>query len=134
MDAQAQAKKPQAVRAAVNLLWSSLAVGAVKAALDFSYLSVLAPASFTIFVVASTVAVMALLIFKISSGSNWARIALLVLCGIGAMSLPNTLLGEFSRLPLLGVLSVVQAGLQVYALYLLFSKPGKGWFSRLQSA
>ncbi|TXD61599.1 hypothetical protein FUT88_08065 [Ralstonia sp. TCR112] len=134
MDAQAQVQKPQAVRTAVNLLWTSLAVCAVKVLLDFSYISIVAPVDFTIVVLAFTFAVMAMLIFKISSGSNWARIALLVLLGAGTLLLPETVQGEVLRLPLLAALSVVQAGLQVYALFLLFSKLGKGWFRRLESA
>jgi hypothetical protein len=77
---------------------------------------------------------MAFLIFKISTGKNWARITYLVLFIIGMLPAVPVILGEFSRLPVVGALSLAQVGLQLFALVLLFTKPGSGWFRKVAEA
>ena len=134
METQSAAQKPQSVGTAVNLLWASLAVGLVKMLMDFSNLSAVAPAAFTNFVLIFTFAVIGFLIFNISAGKNWARITSLVIFIIGMLPSLPLVLGEFSRSPVVGALSVAQIGLEVYALYLLFSQPGSGWFRKVVPA
>lgn len=126
--------KPQAVVTAVNLLWASLAVGLVKMLMDFSNLSAVAPAAFTNFVLFFTFALIGFLIFKISAGRNWARITFLVMFIIGVLPTLPIVLGEFSRSAVVGALSVAQIGLQVYALFLLFTQPGSSWFRKVLPA
>ncbi len=130
MEAQDSAQKPQSVKTAVNLLWASLAVGLVKMLMDLSNLSAIAPAAFTNFVLIFVFAFIAFLIFKISAGRNWARITFLVLFVIGMLPTLPLMLGEFSRAPVVGALSVAQVGLQVYALFLLFTQPGSAWYRK----
>jgi hypothetical protein len=134
MEAQSVTQKPQPVGTAVNLLWASLAVGLVKMLMDFSNLSTLAPAAFTNFILIFTFALIGFLIFKISAGKNWARITFLVLFIIGVLPTLPIVLGEFSRSSVVGALSVAQIGLQVYALFLLFTLPGSNWFRKVVSA
>ncbi|MBI1905595.1 MAG: hypothetical protein HYS20_05040 [Rhodocyclales bacterium] len=134
MEAQSAAQKPQSVSTAVNLLWASLAVGLVKMLMDFVHLSGMAPAAFTNFVLVFTFALIGFLIFKISAGKNWARITFLVLFIIGVLPTIPIMLGECSRSAVLGALSVAQVGLQAYALFLLFSQPGAGWFRKVVPA
>lgn len=134
MEAQGVVHKPQTVVAAVNLLWVSLAVGLVKMLMDFSNLSALAPAAITNFVLVFTFVLIGFLIFKISAGRNWARITFLVMFVIGLLPTLPLILGEFTRVPVVGALSVVQAGLQVYALFLLFRQPGSTWFRKTTTA
>jgi len=89
--------------------------------LDFSNLSAIASAAFTIFVLIFTFALIGFLIFKISAGRNWACITFLVMFVIGLLPTLPLMLGEFSRAPVVGALSVAQVGLQGYAMFLLFS-------------
>lgn len=134
METKNAVQKPQSVATAVNLLWASLAVGLVKMLMDFSNLSAVAPAAFTNFVLVFTFALIAFLIFKISAGRNWARITFLVMFVIGMLPTLPLMLGEFSRSPVVGALSVAQVGLQVYALFLLFTQPGSVWFRKVAPA
>lgn len=121
METQRADKKPKPIVTAVSLLWASMAVGVVKMLIDFLYYSALAPAAFTNFVLVCTFAFLAFLLTKISAGRNWARITFLVLFVLGMLPALPLMLGEFSRLPVVGALSVAQVGLQVYALFLLFT-------------
>ncbi len=130
MENQSPAQKPQPVVIAVNLLWASLVVGLVKMLMDFSNLSAVAPAAFTNFTLIFTFALIGFLIFKISAGKNWARITFLFLFVIGVLPVLPFVVGEFSRSAVFGALSVAQIGLQVYALFLLFTQPGSSWFRK----
>lgn len=134
METLPAAQKPQSIVTAINLLWTTLAVGLVKMLMDFSNLSAVAPAAFTNFVLVFTFALMGFLIFKISAGRNWARITFLVMFIIGVLPTLPIVLGEFSRSAVVGALSVAQIGLQVYALFLLFTQPGSSWFRKVVPA
>jgi hypothetical protein len=134
METQIAVQKPQSIVTAVNLLWASLAVGLVKILMDFSNLSKVAPAAFTNFILIFTFALIGFLIFKISAGKNWARITFLVMFVIGMLQTLPLVLGEFSRSAVVGALSVAQIGLQGYALFLLFTQPGNGWFRKVAPA
>jgi hypothetical protein len=127
-------ERPQSVRTAMNCLWLSVAIGAVKLLMELPYLKTIAPAPFTDFVLIVVFALMVFLIFRIYAGKNWARVTFLVLFVIGILPTLPTMQSEFVRSPLLGTLSIVQAGLQIYALFLLFSKPGSGWFRKAAAA
>ena len=124
-------QKPQSVVIAVNLLWASLAVGLVKMLMDFSNLSSVAPAAFTNFVLIFVFSLIGFLVFKISAGRNWARITFLVMFVIGMLPTLPLMFDEFSRAPVVGALSVAQVGLQVYALFLLFTQQGSTWFRKV---
>lgn len=134
METQSAVEKPQSVRVAVNLLWASLAVGLVKMLMDFSSLIAVGPAAFTNFVLIVIFAIAGFLIFKLSAGRNWARMTFLLLFVIGMLPTLPLVLSEFSRSPVVGALSAAQIGLQVYALFLLFTKPGSAWFRKVTPA
>lgn len=125
-----QPGKPRAVTLAVYLLWGSIAIGLVKIPLDFSTLAAIPSPGLVWSVVVLVLAFLCLLIVKISSGRNWARITYLVFFLIGLIPALPTLTGEFARSPILGVLSIVQAIIQGYAVFLLFTNPGKTWFQK----
>ncbi|MGU7784325.1 hypothetical protein [Burkholderia sp. PU8-34] len=127
-------EKPKSVRTAVNLLWASVAVGLVKVLLDFSYIRTVAPTALTNIVLIFVFAFISFLIFKISAGKNWARITFLVLFVIGVLPTLPVMFDEFSRLPVVGALSVAQIGLQIYALSILFTKPSSAWFRKVGPA
>jgi len=134
IDTHKAVQKPPIVAKAANLLWVSLAVGIVKFLMDFSYISAVASTAFIIFVLLFAIGILALLIFKILAGRNWARITFLVLFIIGVLPSLFYISGEFSRSPVVGILSVAQVGLQTYALFLLFTHPGSIWFRKVTTA
>ncbi len=117
-----------AIRRAIGLLWASLAIGVVKTALDWGYLTSRASAAFTAFVLIFTFAISAFFIWKTDQGKNWARIVLLVLFLLGIVPYLFIVRSEFARAPASGILSTGQAVLQAIGLFLIFSNPGKEWF------
>ena len=118
---------------AINLMWVSLAIGGLKALIDYIWLSQLAPAWFTNIVMLSTLAFIAFLITKISARKNWARITFLILFVGGTVPTIPLLINEFVRVPVAGMLSLVQIAAQVYALFLLFRKPASDLFRKNES-
>lgn len=131
METQHVAQKPQSVSTAVVLLWASLAVGLVKVVIDYSYLMSQTPSVATvIFFLVLTFALLGFLVFRISAGKNWARIAFLVMFLIGVLPTVHHTAAEFSRSFFVGALSAAQLGLQGYALFLLFTQSGNPWFRK----
>ena len=136
MENQDPEEKPQAVKTAVNVFWANLAVGLVKIPLDFAHYSAMAPAAFLIIGSVASFAFIAFLIAKISAGRNWARIVVLILFapGIPLNLALGILPAEFTRAPVMGALSLLQMGMVVYALFLLFTQSGSVWFRRAKLA
>jgi hypothetical protein len=120
--------KPLEIRRATNLVWVSLAVGLVKTSLQWPYLTALSSIALTGFILVFTLAIVGFLILKIGQGRNWARIVFLVFSALGFLPFLFVLRSEFARSPALGTLSVLQVGLQLFALLLIFTSPGKEWF------
>jgi hypothetical protein len=117
--------RPPQVSLASLLLCGSLLLGFVTSALLRSYLPSGAQA---LFIQVFTFAVMALLIYLIWAGHNWARITFTVLFALGMVFYIPTLKGFFQFSFVAGALNLVQTLLQVVALYLLFTGPGRDWF------
>jgi len=125
-----QSERPRTVTIAVNLLWASIAVGLVKIPLDLPALAAMPSPGLVWTVIALVLAFFCLLIWKISLGRNWARIAYLVFFLIGLIPAAPTLMAELGRSPVLAVLSIVQFIMQGYAVFLLYMNPGKSWFQK----
>jgi hypothetical protein len=125
-----QPEKPRAVALAVSLLWASIAIGFAKIPLDFQSLAAMPSPGLIWSIVVLVLAFFCFLILKISSGRNWARITYLVLFLIGLIPALPTLTSEFARAPIVAILSIVQAIMQGYAVFLLFTGPGKTWFQK----
>ena len=123
-------EKPKSVSLAVNLSWASLVLGVVKIIVDSNGPTHQSPLIFVAFVLIITSALIVFLIFKISAGKNWARITLLVFFLLGMVPEIFIVLTEFARSAIVGIISVAQVLLQVYALFLLFTKPGSEWFRK----
>jgi len=128
------AEKPRTVALAVNLLWASLAIGFAKIPLDLPSLAAVPSPGIVWPVVILLLAFICFVIFKISSGRNWARITFLILFLIGLVTAVPTLASEFARAPVVGILSIVQGIVQGYAMYLVFTNPGKTWFQKKATA
>ena len=121
-------ERPIQVTRAVILLWVSLGFGLAIGALDWQHLASIQSPGFTIYIAVFGLAIMALLIYKISLGRNWARITVLVLMVFGALPYVSDLADMFRSSMFVGFLSLAQLGLQLFALYLIFTNPGKTWF------
>jgi hypothetical protein len=125
-----QPEKPRAVALAVYLLWGSLAVGLAKIPLDFPSLAAIPSPAIVWSAIAIVLALYGFLFLKIASGRNWARITFLVFFLLGLILAWPTLSSEFARAPAVGVLSIAQGIMQGYAIFLLFTSPGKTWFQK----
>jgi hypothetical protein len=133
VETQNAVHKPQSVVTAVNLLWAVLALELVKTPMHYFHLSATGPAMLTKNYVPLAMAgliILAFLIFTISSGKNWARITLLVMV-VRTLFGVSGILDQFSWSPVHGIISVAQVGLLVYAVFLLFTKPGSVWFRKV---
>ena len=136
--------RPSQVSIAVKLLWYSLGLGIVNTLTDPQSLDLVSQGStaFTITIMAFTLVIMALLIWNISAGRNWARIIFLVvflLGGLGylfaAMNDPtDPSFNPFARSMLAGLISLLQLAFQLVALRFIFTKPGASWFKKGQPA
>ncbi len=125
-----RARKPSEVAGAVNLLWAALALGPIKVLLDWRYLRAHANPAFMALVMGAVIAVSVALILQIARGRNWARVTYLVLTILGSVPYLTSLKAELERSLVLGGMSVAQMGLQIVALWLLFTSPGKASFAR----
>jgi succinate-acetate transporter protein len=124
-------KKPSSIALAINLAWASLALGFVRLAIDYQHMQSLAPVVVLISIFVFVFVITAFLVLKMSAGRNWARITFLVLFVIGVIPTIPMLLADFSRSAVSGAIGVIQAGLQLYALVLVFTEPGKHWFKKV---
>ncbi len=127
-------ERPRQVSTALRLLWTSLGLGLVTSALDWSYVGAVASAGFTVAVLLVVLGLTAFLIVKMGAGRNWARITFLVLFLAGAAPYVPNLIAMYGRSLLTGTVSLLQLVLQIVALYLLFTRPGADWFRRTRVA
>ena len=126
----APAERPAQVSTAVALIWVSLGLGVVNSVLDWRHLTSRSSMSYVLTVQLVTLAIFALLIYKTSCGRNWARLTFLILGVVGVPFFLYQLPAAFERAPISASVGVVQLLLQVGALYLVFSAPGRYWFRR----
>lgn len=119
---------PKAIKTAVSCLWASVALGFVTALVKLASVRTAEPAVSTNFVLLLVFGFIAFLIFKISAGKNWARIVFLILFLIGSVTSLPSMLYQFLHLPVIGLSSLAQVGLQGYGLYILFRSPSNSWF------
>ena len=121
METQSAAKKLQPVTTAVKLLWASLAVLFVRMLMYFFRGGApVMSAYFLIYILilVGFIALLSLLVFKISAGSYRARKAFLAIFVIHILIL---MLTPFPP-SIIGALAVVQLGLQAFALMMLLSQ------------
>jgi hypothetical protein len=111
METQSATNRPRSVGTAVNLLWTSLAVGLLKVLMDLSHLSGMASIAAIVILSVVFVALFGFLYLKISFGKNWARVTFLVMGVIGIMPTFSIVSTEFSRSVVVGTLSLLQLAL-----------------------
>jgi hypothetical protein len=128
-------QKSKNIILAIRLLWGSLVLGALGSALNWDFTLSQMPPDFPMnkdlfgfLVILFTFTIMAWMVFKISSGRNWARILFLVMFMIGVpLSIPSlTISYHYSKAVFL--ITIINSGLQLMVVYFLFSKAGNAWF------
>jgi hypothetical protein len=121
-------QRPPQVTTATRMFVGSLGLGILNSALLWPYLISKASVGFVLTIQITTFAIFGALAYQIWLGRNWARITAVVL---GILNLPfyiPTLKFFLSVSFVAGCISLLQMALQVAALYLIFSKPGRYWF------
>jgi len=134
---------PGKVRAAVLLLYLALVIGLVNSAVqiprvvqqvsakvgDHGAMAARIGIFVGLTVGIAVLVLMFVLVYLISKRRNWARITFTVLFAIG---IPFSLFGLARSLlaaPLSAAIGLVQFGMQVVALLLLYQKPSADWFA-----
>lgn len=75
-----------------------------------------------------TLIFMAFISYMILLGRNWARVTFLVLFLLGfLLNLPSVVY-YFTTVPIVGFISLIQMGLQIFVLILLYNKESKDWY------
>ena len=122
--------RPANVNISLKLLYTTLGIGVLRAALEFQTLAQQASIWFILFIWAVVFGLTWFLIHKIGSRRNWARITFLVMFIAGApLSIPQ-LLKSFSATPLSGLIGILQIFGQAVALVMLFHGAANVWFRK----
>ncbi len=124
--------KPKSIVAARNILYATLFLGVINWAIaqwtTDLYRGTPVKAIVTLII---TLLILFLLIKQVGLGRKWARVVLLVLFIAGILIFPWTLPGLFQANLLVGVISLLQAIMDIVALVYLFSKESTLWFNRV---
>jgi hypothetical protein len=124
--------KPKSIIAAKNILYATLFLSVINWAINQWTTDLYrgAPVQGIITLIV-TLLVIFILIKQIGFGRKWARVVLLVLIVAGMLIFPWTLSALFKANLLVGVISLLQAILEIAALVFLFSKESTQWFNRV---
>jgi hypothetical protein len=128
-------ERPSNIRRFEQLMYLSIAIGALNITLDWDRLvSVARPVGGAVFVVVIDALVFVFLISLIwligRRAKNWARLVLLVFFLLGTPTATRVVMNNLRVKPLVGALGLVQFALQVIALFLIFTGNSRGWFRR----
>jgi ATP-dependent Zn protease len=121
-------ERPSDVTRAIQLLYASIAIGFVSSIFRLASEVSGAPIAFAFIPLILFFGLFAFLVFKISKGRNWARIAFLVIFLLGIPFAIPIYVQELERSFLSGSLSILIALLQLMAVYLLFRRNSNSWF------
>ncbi|MBI9056009.1 MAG: hypothetical protein JEY96_19465 [Bacteroidales bacterium] len=120
---------PKQIRMAAYLLFGTILIGIINSVLYNYFTNGEAYAtSYSIFILIFSLSIMTFFSYMILLGRNWARITILVLFLLGAVLGIPTLIYYFNLSPIIGLISLIQTGLQIYALILLYNKESKNWY------
>lgn len=119
---------PAPVASALKLIYASLAIGVVRAALEWPQMMRMMTPGSAIFSLLFTFAFLLWLANRVARGRNWARIVFLIFFLLGLPFSIGPLLQSLGYAPLSGMLGVIQLTLQVVALVLMFSRQASPWF------
>ncbi len=122
-------RRPVQVTVAVILMWVTFLFGMLGIAAGWNDFMQVAPRMFLV-IISISAAVIALLNIMTMLGRNWARISYLVFFCIGLPRLVEVLPPLFAESVVSGLVGVMQVLVQLTALVLLFTSPGRHWFRR----
>jgi hypothetical protein len=133
------ANRPVSVSRAVTLLYSTVAIGLIGAVID--RLRIPSKVPFWMFLTVGALAglVIVLFYYLIGKGKNWARMifaaVLVISLPMKALELVGIPLGpQLPRSMMYGSMAQdVQYLIYVYALVLLFQKPARTWYKRINT-
>lgn len=122
-------EKPAAIRRAIVLIGLSLVLNAFILALDWRFQRSQLPPLALIAGEAVAVILTVWIISKIDVGRNWARIVYLVLLIVGLPVILPEIMNTAERAQHVAGLKMIELGLDIGALYLMFF-PGREWFRK----
>jgi hypothetical protein len=129
---RAIAERPKQVTYAIWMLWLTFLVGLPAMVYEYQRSTPTQSSVFVLLIFAVMSVVSIVLIVFIYRGHNWARVLMLVLIGL-ALLFFFAILGTYLQYPLLPLASnIAVIVLDVIALYLLFTRPGRLWFRKSQ--
>lgn len=119
----------KSIKTASYILFGTILLGFLNTVLFDSYTDIeVFVNSMSVSLLIITLAFMAFISYMILLGRNWARVTYLVLFLIGfLMNIPD-IIYYFKNVPIVGFISLIQTGLQTYALILLYNKESKEWY------
>ena len=136
--ADPEAPRPQSVDIAVQLLGLSFVMGVLRALLEFRpAVEAAAEVGGFVFVLTIQALVLGFLflnIYFIRQRKNWARWIFVILLVTGLPFAVEPTLTLLSENLYSGIVSFMQALLQVVAAVFLFRKPSRAWFKKLKVA
>jgi hypothetical protein len=120
--------RPPVVGHAVKLLYATLGIGVLQAALEFPALARQLPVVFILFVWAVVFGLSGYLIHEIGARQNWARIVCLSVLIFGFPFSILPILYALSTAPVYGLIGMVQMLGLIVALVMLFQRASNEWF------
>jgi hypothetical protein len=124
----ANGARPKEATFAIQLLYASLAIGLIRAVFGLTQRTSGAALVLAALIVVSVFALAFFLIWKISTGRNWARIILLVLVLINLPFAVRANISELKLSVLSGTFSILIEVILWIGTYLLFTKNTNLWF------
>ena len=126
--------QPTHIKSALILIVISLLVGFIKFALDYDFITSLAPIQTMVVIMVITALVMLFFAYKIWTGRNWARIVFTIFFVIGIYPAFLLLPAEANRSVLVFLGSILQVLLQVAAIIFMYLPTSNNWFKSVKSA
>ncbi len=120
--------RPVQVLHAVRLLYVSLGIGLLQICIKAPVMTSLHGSDRLMFLVPLVTLIVILFFMLIGQGTNWAHMLLLISYSLEVLALPGRMTDSFQVSVLSGALCAIQAGLQLWALILLFQNASSAWF------
>ena len=120
--------RPKETTSAIQFLYASLAIGLIRAVFGLTQRASGAALILAALIVVSVFVLAFFLVWKISSGRNWARIILLILVLINLPFAVLANVSELKRSVLSGALSILIEAILWIGTYLLFTRNSNLWF------
>lgn len=114
-------ERPVEIYRAIILIYATVAIGVISLFSNgrFSF------GNFLVYLIVFGLYVFLSLMLK--QRKNWARIVLTVLFGLGCL-LSISALQYIKWMPFVGIISILQIAINIYIIYLMYSKSSNQWF------